>query len=100
MLSEKLPPQDVETETAFLASVLLSREALYKVIEILQPEDFYLDKHRIIFGAVIELIQKDLPVDLTTVKQRLVDHSQFDKIGGDPALVQPAPAVSPPADDE
>jgi replicative DNA helicase len=100
MLSEKLPPQDVETETACLASVLLSREALYKVIEILQPEDFYLDKHRIIFGAVMELIQKDLPVDLTTDKQRLVDHGQFDKIGGDPALVQLYQGVSTSANAE
>jgi replicative DNA helicase len=94
MLADKLPPQDVETETACLASVLLSREALYKVIEILQPDDFYLDKHRILFSAVSELLQKDLPVDLTTVKQRLVDHGQFEKIGGDPALVELYRAVS------
>jgi replicative DNA helicase len=100
MLAEKLPPQDVETETACLASALLSREALYKVIEILQPEDFYLDKHRIIFGAVLELIQKDLPVDLTTVKQRLVDHGNFEKIGGDPALVELYQAVSTSANAE
>jgi len=100
MLAEKLPPQDVETETACLASVLLSREALYKVIEILQPEDFYLDKHRIIFGAVTELLQKDLPVDLTTVKQRLVDRGVFEKIGGDPALVELYRAVSTSANAE
>jgi len=100
MLADKLPPQDVETETACLASVLLSREALYKVSEILQPEDFYLDRHRVIFGAVTELLQKDLPVDLTTVKQRLVDHGQFDKIGGDPALVELYRAVSTSANAE
>jgi replicative DNA helicase len=100
MLSEKLPPQDVETETACLASVLLSREALYKVIEILQPEDFYLDKHRIIFDAIMELLKKDLPVDLTTVKQRLVDHGNFEKIGGDTALVELYQAVSTSANAE
>ncbi|HOD14980.1 MAG TPA: replicative DNA helicase [Spirochaetota bacterium] len=100
MLAEKLPPQDIETEIACLASVLLSREALYRVIEILQPEDFYLDKHRIIYGAILELLQKDLPVDLTTVKQRLVDHSKFEKIGGDPALVELYQAVSTSANAE
>src|SRR4030042_2203880 len=100
MLADKLPPQDVETETACLASVLLSREALYRVIEILQPENFYLDKHRIIYSAVLELRHKDLPVDLTTVKQRLVDHGQFDKVGGDAALVELYQAVSTSANAE
>jgi replicative DNA helicase len=100
MLADKLPPQDVETEAACLASVLLSREALYRVIEILQPEDFYLDKHRIIYGAILELLQKDLPVDLTTLKQRLVDHGRFEKIGGDPALVELYQAVSTSANAE
>lgn len=100
MLAEKLPPQDVETEVACLASVLLSREALYRVIEILQPEDFYLDKHRIIYGAILELLQKDLPVDLTTVKQRLVDHKTFEKIGGDPALAELYQSVSTSANAE
>ncbi|OHD65262.1 MAG: replicative DNA helicase [Spirochaetes bacterium RBG_13_51_14] len=99
-MADKLPPQDVETETACLASVLLSREALYRVIEILQPEDFYLDKHRIIYSAVLELLHKDLPVDLTTVKQRLVDHGQFDKVGGDAALVELYQAVSTSANAE
>ena len=39
---EALPPQDIETEASCLASVLLSREALLKIIGILHPEDFYL----------------------------------------------------------
>ncbi|MBN2079984.1 MAG: replicative DNA helicase [Spirochaetes bacterium] len=100
MLLEKLPPQDVETETACLASVLLSREALYRVLEILQPEDFYLDKHRVIYQAVLDLLQKDLPVDLTTVKQRLVDHGYHEKIGGDAGLVEIYRAVSTSANAE
>src|SRR3990172_7267286 len=87
MLIDKLPPQDIETESACLASILLSREALYKVTEILQPEDFYLDKHRVIYGAILELEKKDLPIDLTTLKQRLADHGSFDKVGGDAGLV-------------
>ena len=100
MLTDRLPPQDVETETACLASVLLSREALYKVTEILQPEDFYLDKHRVIFTAILELEKKDLPVDLTTLKQRLSDHGHFDKIGGDAALVELYQSVSTSANAE
>jgi len=100
MLSDKLPPQDVETESACLASILLSREALYKVTEILQPEDFYLDKHRIIYSAIVELEKKDLPIDLTTLKQRLGDHGFLEKIGGDASLVELYRVVSTSANAE
>ncbi|MCP4133324.1 MAG: replicative DNA helicase [bacterium] len=88
MTADRLPPQDVDTEVACLASALLSRDALYKVTEILQPEDFYLDKHRIIFDSVLDLERKNVPLDLTTLKQRLYDQELFEKIGGDAALVE------------
>ena len=100
MTIDRLPPQDVDTETACLASILLSREALYKVTEILQPEDFYLDKHRIIYDAVMDLEKKNTPVDLTTLKQRLSDQNSFEKIGGDSALVSIYQSVSTSANAE
>ena len=94
MSTDRLPPQDIDTETACLASVLLSRDALYKVIEIIRPDDFYLEKHRIIFSAVLDLDAKNIPIDLTTLKQRLSDHNLFEKIGGDSALVSIYQSVS------
>jgi len=100
MLPDRMPPQDIETETACLASALLSRDALYKIIEILQPEDFYLDKHRVIFDSIIDLEKKNLPIDLTTLKQRLVDHKLYEKIGGDPSLVELYETVSTSANAE
>jgi replicative DNA helicase len=84
---EALPPQDIETEASCLASVLLSREALLKIIGILHPEDFYLESHRLIYEAIIDLDRKNRPLDLTTLKQRLLDAGNYDKIGGDRALV-------------
>jgi replicative DNA helicase len=84
---EYLPPQDAEAEASCLSSVLLSKDALIKVIEILQPEDFYLDAHRSIFKAIHDLERKNLPIDLITVKQRLQDLGQLEKVGGDGALV-------------
>jgi replicative DNA helicase len=94
MAVDALPPQDVETEAAALASALLNRDALLQVTEILREEDFYLDKHRIIYSSIIELDKKNLPVDLTTLKQRLVDNGHFDTIGGDAALVELYQTVS------
>ena len=83
MTTDRLPPQDVETETACIASALLNREALLRVTEILQPEDFYLEKHRIIFEAISELEKKSLPIDLTTLRQILIDKSCLERIGGE-----------------
>ncbi|PKL35291.1 MAG: replicative DNA helicase [Spirochaetae bacterium HGW-Spirochaetae-1] len=100
MIIDRLPPQDVDTETACLASALLSREALYKVIEILQAEDFYLDKHRIIFESILDLQRKNTPVDLTTLKQRLADKNLLEKIGGDTSLVELYQSVSTSANAE
>jgi replicative DNA helicase len=94
MASDRLPPQDIDTEKACLASALLSREALFQVMEILQPEDFYLERNRIIFDGIIELERKNKPVDLTTLKQVLVDKGRFDSIGGDTSLVELYQTVS------
>ena len=88
MTIDRLPPQDVETETACIASALLSREALLRVIEILQPEDFYLEKHRIIFEAISELEKKFIPIDLTTLRQILIDKNTLEQIGGNAGLAE------------
>ena len=88
MSLNRLPPQDVDTEIACLSSALLSKEALLKISEILHAEDFYLDKHRIIFEAIQDLEKRNPPVDLTTLKKRLEDRGLFDNIGGEPSLVE------------
>lgn len=88
MSSPVLPPQDVESEASCLAAVLLSRDALMKVLELLRPADFYLTQHQIIFEAIVDLEKKNLPVDLITLKQRLTDKGMLDKIGGDGFLAE------------
>jgi len=88
MTIDRLPPQDVETETACIASALLSREALLRVIEILQPEDFYLEKNRIIFEAISELEKKSLPIDLTMLRQILIDKNTLERVGGNAGLAE------------
>ena len=94
MLQQHLPPQDISSEAACIAAALLSRDALLKVIEILQPEDFYLEQHRLVFEAVTELDRKNRPIDLVSVKQHLTDKGNFDRVGGDPFLVSLYQTVS------
>jgi replicative DNA helicase len=100
MANAHVPPQDIETEVSCLSSVLLSRDALLKVTQILRTEDFYLESHRIIFGIISDLERRNLPVDLVTLKQRLSDLNLLEKVGGDSALVDLYRAVSTSANAE
>jgi len=100
MTVDKLPPQDIEAEVSCLASILLSKAALLKVLEILHPEDFYLERHKYIFEAITELERKNLPIDLVMLKQRLSDANLFERVGGDEALVAIYQAVSTSANAE
>ncbi len=100
MLNENLPPQDLEAEASCLASILLSKDALIKIISILEADDFYLDKHRVIFEAILELERKNSPIDLLTLKQKLSDKNMFESIGGDPMLLELYRSVSTSANAE
>ncbi|MFA5518141.1 MAG: replicative DNA helicase [Spirochaetota bacterium] len=100
MTIDRLPPQDIDTEVACIASALLNREALLRVTEILQPEDFYLEKHKIIYDSIVDLERKSLPIDLTTLRQRLIDKNMLERIGGNPALAELYQAASTSANAE
>jgi replicative DNA helicase len=100
MLEQHLPPQDSDSEASCLAALLISKDALLKVLEVLQPEDFYLEGHRLVFEAVIDLDRKNRPVDLVSVKQVLQDKGVFERIGGDTFLVSLYQTVSTSANAE
>ncbi|MBN2039056.1 MAG: replicative DNA helicase [Spirochaetes bacterium] len=100
MVVDNLPPQDLEAEASCLASVLLSKDALVRISSILDADDFYLDKHKIIYEAILELEKKSTPIDLLTLKQRLSDKQLFDTIGGDQALLELYQSVSTSANAE
>ncbi|MGH2347980.1 MAG: replicative DNA helicase [bacterium] len=79
---ERVPPQNLEAEQGVLGSMLLDRDAIARVVEMLRPEDFYRDAHRRIYDAVVELFERGEPVDLITVTDRLRDKGQLDDVGG------------------
>lgn len=77
-----LPPQNVEAEQAVLGTILLQDKALLKVIEILEPDDFYRDAHKTIYGAMVRLFENREPHDLITVTGLLRDQNKIEEIGG------------------
>lgn len=81
-----------EAEQAVLGSILINSEALFE-IPYLQPEDFYLVKHRWIWNAFIALNESRQPLDVLTVARELERHNQLDEAGGQAYLTQLVTAV-------
>src|SRR6201995_6206260 len=67
----KFPPQAVDLEEAVLGELMLEKDALSSVIDILKPEVFYKDNHQKIFSAIRYLFEKSQPVDILTVTAEL-----------------------------
>ncbi len=79
---DRLPPQNIEAEQSILGAVLLENEALAAAIEILTPDDFYKDAHKKIFIAMLDLYEKNEPIDLITLTEQLNRKEQLDEVGG------------------
>lgn len=78
----KVPPQATEFEEAVLGAMLLDRDAVTTVIEILKPETFYTDQHQVIFEAMSNLFNESKPIDLLTVTERLRTTGKLELAGG------------------
>lgn len=84
----KVPPQAVELEEAVLGAIMLEKDAIIAVIDILQPACFYKETHRIIFEAILDLSRKLEPIDLLTVTEELKKQEKLEQIGGPYFLTQ------------
>lgn len=78
----KLPPQAVDLEEAVLGALMLEKNALSTVIDILKPESFYKESHQKIFEAIYNLFQKTSPIDLLTVTAELRQMGALEMVGG------------------
>ena len=78
----KLPPQAVDLEEAVLGALMLEKNALTSVIDILHPDSFYKDTHKIIFQAIRRLFEKAQPIDILTVTNELKFTGELDIVGG------------------
>ena len=92
-LPDRVPPQNIEAEQAVLGAMLIKKEAIIAVQEILLPDDFYREAHRIVYEAMLELSGNDEAVDLVTLTEQLRKSEKLEKIGGLPFITQLANAV-------
>ena len=81
-MEERVPPQSIEAEQSVLGAMLIDKEAIAKVTEVLNADDFYREAHRVIFTAMLELYNKNEAVDLITVTDILRRDNKLEDIGG------------------
>lgn len=77
-----MPPQSLEAEAALLGSLLIDKEAIWRVVDYIEPKDFYKASHRMIFEAALEVLGQREAIDVLSVSNRLKEKSQIDEIGG------------------
>lgn len=89
----RVPPQNLDAEQAVLGSLLIDRDAIYRVMEHLTAVDFYRRGHQLIYQTVVDINEQGEPVDLVTVSEELLNKGQLDKVGGATYLASLADAV-------
>jgi len=87
-IQEKLPPQNIEAEKSLLGCLMLDKNAIIKVGDFLRPKDFYRQNHHQIYQTILDLFEKNEPVDLLAVSSRLKERNLLEEIGGNSYLTE------------
>lgn len=82
MAVRKVPPHSDEAEKSVLGSILMDRDAIVQVSEILLPEYFYTPRHGMIYDAMLSLFEERAPIDLVTLPQKLKEKKSLQEVGG------------------
>jgi replicative DNA helicase len=83
---ERMPPHDVAAEQCVLGGMLLSKDAISDVIEVIRPADHYRPAHQLVHEAILDLYARGEPADPITVANELTRRSELTRIGGAPYL--------------
>jgi replicative DNA helicase len=83
---ERMPPHDVPAEQCVLGGMLLSKDAISDVIEVIRPVDHYRPAHQIVHEAILDLYARGEPADAITVANELSRRGDLQRIGGAPYL--------------
>lgn len=77
-----LPPQNIDAEKSVLGSILVDSSVMYDVVNMIKPDDFYRNDHELIFSAMCQLFNQNIPIDVITVSEKLTTTGELDKAGG------------------
>ncbi|OGY43768.1 MAG: replicative DNA helicase [Candidatus Buchananbacteria bacterium RIFCSPHIGHO2_01_FULL_39_14] len=90
---DKIPPQNIEMEQSLLGCLLIDKDAIIKIADIISADDFYKDNHRLIFETIKELYEKREPIDLLSLSSRLEEKGLIEQVGGRSYLASLANSV-------
>ena len=90
---EKITPQNIEAEQSLLGSLLIDKDAIIRVADIITPDDFYKDSHKIIYEAALDLFGKHEPIDILSLSSKLEEKNKLETVGGRSYLMTLANAV-------
>lgn len=86
--NERIPPQNLEAEQSLLGSILIDKDAIVKIADRLQSEDFYRPAHQWIYETIQDLVERHDPIDILSLGNRLEEKGQLTQIGGRAYLVE------------
>lgn len=92
-LTDKIPPQNLEAEASVLGALLIDKDTVIKIADILRPDDFYKNANGFIFEVILELFERHQPIDILAVANRLEEKGSLSTIGGRAYLASLANAV-------
>ncbi|HAT73451.1 MAG: Replicative DNA helicase [Candidatus Moranbacteria bacterium GW2011_GWF2_36_839] len=84
----KIPPQNIEAERSVLGALMLDKDAVIKIANLVRLGDFYRDDHNIIYEAMMELYEQREPIDVLSLSNRLEEKKLLDKVGGSSYLTE------------
>src|SRR3954463_3351938 len=79
---DRTPPQDIPAEQSVLGAMMLSKDAIADVVEVIKPGDFYRPAHQLVYDAVLDLYARGEPADAVTVSAELTRSGQLNRVGG------------------
>jgi replicative DNA helicase len=84
----RIPPQNIEAEMSVLGSLMLDKNAIIKIADLVRPDDFYKDANRLVYEAMLELYESREPIDVLSLSNRLEEKKQLESIGGASQLTE------------
>ena len=78
----RIPPQAIDLEEAVLGAIMVERDAIITVLDILKPESFYIEAHQKIYKAIVDISIREKPIDILTVTEELKKRDELEIVGG------------------
>jgi replicative DNA helicase len=78
----KLPPQDLDAEQSVLGALMIDKDAIYTIVDILNPSDFYKKAHSLIYETIFKLWERHEPIDILSVTAELRKNEILKEVGG------------------